>query len=114
MRLCKACDFTNIFRYGCRFHFRALTLLVVDNNLGYPRLGIVVPKRRVRFAHQRNRIKRVIRNAFRHHRALFGAKDAVVMVRGDAIKGTAEMVEAVLKMQGKGGQTKHPRSASGV
>ena len=99
MRLSKACDFTNIFCYGRRFHFRALTLLVVDNNRNYPRLGIVVPKRQVRFAHQRHRIKRVIRSVFSHRQAQLVGKDVIIMARTNAIEGTAEMVERLLIMQ---------------
>ncbi len=44
------------------------------------RLGIVVAKKKVRRAHERNRIKRLARESFRLHQAQFNADiDIVVM-----------------------------------
>ena len=42
-----------------------LILHGVENGRDYPRLGIAVPRKRVRAASARNRLKRVIREAFR-------------------------------------------------
>jgi ribonuclease P protein component len=42
-----------------------LVLHVAENGLGFPRLGISVPRRLVRKATGRNRIKRRVREAFR-------------------------------------------------
>ena len=99
MKLSKARHFTNVFCHGRRFHFRALTLLVVNNNRSYPRLGIVVPKRQVRFAHQRHHIKRVVRTVFRHRQALLVGKDMIVMARTNATESAADMLERLLIMQ---------------
>ena len=43
----------------------ALIVYGVENSLNYPRLGISVGRRRVRHAHDRNRVKRLLREAFR-------------------------------------------------
>ena len=44
------------------------------------RLGMVVAKRYIAAATKRNRLKRLIREAFRQMKAQFGANDLVVLV----------------------------------
>lgn len=48
------------------------------------RLGLVVGKRALRRAHERNRAKRVLRETFRRHRPTLPAMDMVIQVTGDA------------------------------
>jgi ribonuclease P protein component len=62
---------------------KEVLILARPNNLGHARLGLVVPKRQVRKANQRNRIKRITRESFRHQPGL-GGVDAVVLARGGA------------------------------
>lgn len=50
----------------------------VPNGLPYPRLALVIPKRLVRGAVQRNRIRRLIREAFRLRQREVGGRDIVV------------------------------------
>ena len=47
------------------------------------RLGLVVPKRGTPRAHQRNRVKRLVRESFRHEAATLPCADMVVQVFGD-------------------------------
>jgi ribonuclease P protein component len=51
-----------------------------DNGCGRARLGLVVPKRGTAKAHDRNRIKRVIRELFRTSQQDLPAKDIVIQV----------------------------------
>jgi ribonuclease P protein component len=48
------------------------------------RLGLVVGKRALKKAHQRNRAKRVLRETFRRRRHALPAMDIVIQVTGDA------------------------------
>lgn len=48
------------------------------NSLGYSRLALVIPKRLVRKAVDRNRIKRLAREAFRQRQAELGGCDFVL------------------------------------
>ena len=69
---------------------RFFTMLVRENGLGLARLGIAVGKKHVRRAVDRNRIKRQVRETFRHHAAMLGGIDVVVLARfnGAATKAT--------------------------
>lgn len=49
---------------------------------GGPRLGIIVAKKHLAHAVQRNRIKRLVREAFRVKRASLASADLVVLARG--------------------------------
>jgi len=61
-------------------------LLVRQNDLEHPRLGLVIGKKNVKLSVERNRIKRQIRESFRHHQGQIGNWDVVVIAR----KGVAE------------------------
>ncbi len=58
----------------------------VENGLGHPRLGISASKRKVRKACDRNRFKRLVREAFRLSKAeLPSGIDLVVVPRGPGL-----------------------------
>ena len=52
-----------------------------SNQLGEARLGLGIAKKHVKLAIDRNRIKRVIRESFRHHRKLINGMDLVVLAK---------------------------------
>lgn len=56
-----------------------LTLLARSNDSSNPRLGITIAKKRVKHAHDRNRLKRVIRESFRLHQQNLPNIDIVVV-----------------------------------
>ena len=61
------------------------------------RLGLVVGKRTLPRAHERNRARRVLRETFRRHRAGLPPMDIVVQVTGsDANEGYRASMEALL------------------
>ena len=55
------------------------TILYRPNGSQQPRLGLAIGKKNCRQATQRNRLKRVIRESFRHHRHGLGGMDIVVI-----------------------------------
>lgn len=63
-----------------------------------PRLGIAVPKKQVKHAVRRNRIKRIIRNSFRQRSQTLPNCDLVVLCRASAIEDAAlkRDIEALL------------------
>ena len=54
------------------------TVLLKANTLGAPRLGLIIPKRVLPRAVDRNRIKRALREWFRHNQTELGSRDILV------------------------------------
>jgi ribonuclease P protein component len=83
-RLLKRDEFVNLNRSGKRFHSRHFVVITKENGLGITRLGVTVTKRTGN-AVRRNRIKRMIREYFRLHKARFPQEcDVVVAAKKDA------------------------------
>lgn len=59
-------------------------ILARPNDLGHPRLGLVIAKKHVRNAADRNRIKRIARETFRLQQHKLFPLDAVVLARAGA------------------------------
>ncbi|TVZ41679.1 ribonuclease P protein component [Alteromonadaceae bacterium 2753L.S.0a.02] len=56
-------------------------ILATNNTLEHPRLGLVIAKKNVRSAVDRNRLKRLIRETFRLKQHHLPAIDAIVLAR---------------------------------
>ncbi len=63
-----------------------MTLVLRSNGAHHPRLGLAVPRRAVRRAVARHRLKRWIRESFRHHTEYLTGLDIVVIARAGAEK----------------------------
>lgn len=81
VRLRQPPEFKRVFAKGRRQHDEYFTLVVLNNSLNHPRIGLTVSRRAARFAVQRNRIKRVIRESFRQQQAHLPALDIVIMAK---------------------------------
>lgn len=80
-RLLRPADYSGVFNdVQVRVPHRHFLILASPNSLGRPRLGLIFSKRNLRHAVQRNRVKRVVRETFRHRTDL-GSMDIVVLGR---------------------------------
>jgi ribonuclease P protein component len=80
-RLTQAQEFQRLFRGSKRQTIGPLTLLILDNGAPLPRLGLAISRKHLPTAVARNRIKRVIREAFRLNQATIGGVDLVALSR---------------------------------
>jgi ribonuclease P protein component len=65
-RLLNASDYKPVFDHAdIKASHKHLLLLARQNNLPHNRIGLVMAKKNIRLAVQRNRIKRIIRECFR-------------------------------------------------
>ncbi|WP_017925564.1 ribonuclease P protein component [Thioalkalivibrio sp. HL-Eb18] len=84
-RLLVGADFQRVFAEARPVRGRYLTLLYRAREGGdSPRLGMAIGKRNVRNATDRNRIKRIAREAFRQRRAALPPVDMIVLARAGA------------------------------
>lgn len=80
-RLLRPADYSGVFDdVQIRVPHRHFLILASPNSLGRPRLGLIFSKRNLKHAVQRNRVKRVVRETFRHRNDL-GSLDIVVLGR---------------------------------
>jgi ribonuclease P protein component len=89
-RLGTATDFQRVFEQSCKSADSRLTVLARANGKTYPRLGLAISKRNIRKAHDRNRLKRLIRESFRQRQQQLGGIDFVVMARSTALQADHE------------------------
>jgi len=74
------------------------TVLARKNQLAFARLGFAVAKKKVKRAVDRNRIKRVIREAFRLQHGDLGGFDLVIIAKMNvANKTNAQITRSILK-----------------
>ncbi len=74
-------EFRRILSGGARLNAQAMTFVLRPNGLSQPRLGLAVPRRVARSAVARHRLKRRIRESFRHHVEHLAGLDVVVIAR---------------------------------
>lgn len=82
LRLLNSGDFQRVFDSPCfRISHQNLLLLACHNGYGFPRLGLVVAKKHLRLAVDRNRIKRLCRESFRKRQTDLADLDLIVLSR---------------------------------
>lgn len=80
-KLSTKADFQNVFAQPVKSGDSYFTVLARPNKLGFPRLGLAISRKSAKSAVIRNRIKRIIRESFRHHQSQLNGIDIVVIGR---------------------------------
>lgn len=80
-RLLKASEYQDIFKKPIRVVDQNFTILAKANQLNTARLGLAISKKNLKFAVDRNRIKRIARESFRIHMTDLSGIDLIVMAK---------------------------------
>lgn len=87
LRILKPAEFKRVFDHTeLRGSTPHLLVLASANEQACPRLGFVIAKKQIKHAVQRNRIKRLVRESFRHHQHEMPALDYIILARSGLIE----------------------------
>lgn len=87
LRLLTAADYKTVFGQAAyKVSCPQLLILAIPNGQDSARLGLVIAKKNVRLATQRNRIKRLLRESFRANQHLLAGLDIVILARAGVDK----------------------------
>jgi ribonuclease P protein component len=89
----KRADFLRVYRQGRRAQGRTFAVVVLENERDHARLGLSVAKKVARRAVDRNRLRRVLREAFRLERERL-PRDLDVVIVATAVGVRVRLVEA--------------------
>lgn len=84
-RLLKKSQYDYVFSKASKIVNSEFIILYRDNMVGHARLGLALSKKKIAKAHDRNRIKRVLRETFRVNTDL-PAVDIIMLARSDVGK----------------------------
>jgi ribonuclease P protein component len=85
VRLLTPGDYRRVFdRADAKAQTKQILILARPNELGFARMGLVVAKKHAKRAVDRNEIKRIVRESFRHHQSELENLDCVILSRGGA------------------------------
>ena len=84
-RLLQSREYTAVFNdTQCKSSDQYFMVLAKSNHRQHPRLGLAITKKKIRTAVARNRLKRIIRESFRHHKESLQGVDIVVLCQSRA------------------------------
>lgn len=108
-RLRRPAEFELVFKQNERARTDALLVMARPNNLRYARLGMVIAKRLLPRAVDRNRVKRCVRETFRQLRSDLPACDFVVRLIAKPVAGReAQDLARTLVRAGQRAERKWP------
>lgn len=96
-RLSTKADFRAVFERPVKSRDDFFTILVRSNGLAHSRLGLAVSRKTASAAVERNRIKRLVRESFRHHHLDLPRIDVVVISRTGLVGQTNSVLVASLE-----------------
>ena len=97
MRLLTSYDFNFVFCKPFKLERSEMIILGRINQLQYSRLGLSISKKNIKYAYQRNYLKRLIRESFRLSQHKIIGMDFVIIVKKNAIKLNINMCKKMLE-----------------
>jgi ribonuclease P protein component len=100
LRLLKSTDFQVVFANApFRASHQHLLILSRANGLDHARLGLIIAKKNIRLAVNRNYVKRRIRESFRMHQQQLQGLDVIVLARRGLDECDGSSIEKMLSKQ---------------
>ncbi|NOX09349.1 MAG: ribonuclease P protein component [Gammaproteobacteria bacterium] len=93
----KPSEYRNVFNTGIRFHEKTMLIIATKNTYGISRLGLAIAKKNVKKAVDRNRIKRVARESFRHNQSILKGIDIIVVARANMASNNNQVLQKILE-----------------
>lgn len=93
-RLLTKNDYNHVFEQAKKIATPGFIILFRENEFSYARLGLAISKKMIAKAHDRNRIKRLLREGFRQK--TLPAVDLVFLARQGVAKQTGAAINATL------------------
>ncbi len=94
-RLLKKSDYDHVFAKAKKLVTSNFIVLYKDNTVGHARLGLALSKKMIAKAHDRNRVKRMLRESFRTHS--LPAIDIVILARYGVARENNSIIIAKLR-----------------
>ena len=88
-------DFARVYKRGRRAQGALFAVVVLENELGRTRLGLSVSKRHARRAVDRNRVRRVFREAFRLSKSELEQRARDAGIEGRSKMSKDELIDAL-------------------
>lgn len=98
-RLTEAGQYQAVFADASACSSAYFTLLAIANTQDFARLGLAIAKRRIPKSVGRSRVKRIVRESFRHHHELLAGVDVVVLARDRAVSASGVELRRTLDQQ---------------
>jgi ribonuclease P protein component len=93
VRLLTASDYSNVFQdVQLRVSSKNFLILARNFEMDHPRLGIIVAKKNVRLAVERNRLKRQLRETFRKQRQTLPSLDIILLAKKGANTSNSSLI----------------------
>ena len=96
-RLLTAAAYGRVFRQAKKSSDACFTILYRRQDTKTPRLGLAISKKHCKKAHDRNRIKRIVRESFRLHQHQLPGLDLVVMNKAQTQQAQNKTLEQSLE-----------------
>lgn len=96
-RLHTQAEFDYVFSNAKSLKKNGFSVLWRKNNHIQSRLGVIISKRQIKTAVQRNQTRRIIRESFRHHQAQLSGYDIIVITKQQVSDQTKAEQRSVLE-----------------